>query len=145
MTTAAEFVAAARSYMGVRWQHQGRTRHGIDCLGLPICTTHDLGLSTFDVSGYSTSPDGSLTLGLEEQCIKQPAGTEPAAGMLAEIRFASLPQHVAIIVPYHLGGLALLHSMSHFPRRVAEHRLDDEWRRKIVALYCIPGVDYSCS
>jgi hypothetical protein len=142
MTTVAELIDTARSYTGVRWRHQGRTRSGIDCAGLLIRTAHDLGLSEFDISGYPTSPNGTMTGLLEANCVRQPAGTEPAPGMVAEIRFQREPQHIALVVPYHLGGVALLHAMSHFPRRVAEHRLDDKWRQSIVALYCLPGVDY---
>jgi hypothetical protein len=142
MTTVAELIDTARSYTGVRWRHQGRTRAGLDCLGLVIRTTHDHGLTDFDVKGYSTLPNGSMTALLEEHCIKQPPGTEPVAGMVAEIMFEREPQHIALVVPYHLGGVALLHAMSHFPRRVAEHRLDDQWRKRIVGLYCLPGVDY---
>jgi len=142
MATADQVVAAARSYMGVRWHHQGRSRAGLDCAGLIICVARDLGLTAFDVGGYGTSPDGRMSQILRAQCIAQAPGTEPEPAMVAEIRFEREPQHVALIVPYHLGGVALLHAMSRFPRRVTEHRLDAEWRRKIVALYRLPGVEY---
>lgn len=140
--TASEVVAAARSYTGVRWVHQGRNRAGLDCVGLIIRVAHDLGLSEFDATGYGTSPNGDLGRALREQCIVQSPGTEPAPAMVAEIRFELEPQHVALIVPYHLGGLGLLHALSRFPRRVTEHRLDADWRRRITGLYCLPGVEY---
>lgn len=138
-----QLFAAARSYSGVRWHHQGRSRVGVDCIGMFICVAHDLGLSDADASGYGTTPDGSLSIGLRKHCILQPAGTQPEPGMVAEMRFDREPQHVGLIVPYHLGGLGLLHAMSRYPRKVVEHRLDDVWRSRIVALYKLPGVEYA--
>lgn len=137
-----QVIAAARTYTGVRWHHQGRSRAGIDCLGLLICVAHDLKLTEFDVSGYGLHPNGDLSAGLHEQCIAQPPGTLPSPGLVAEMRFDAEPQHVALIVPYFGGGAGLLHAMSQFPRRVVEHRLDDLWRSRIVGLYALPGVTY---
>jgi len=139
--TVEQLVAAARSYIGVRWHHQGRSRAGLDCAGVIIRAAHDLGLSEFDARGYGTQPDGSMSRLLREHCLLQPSGTEPEPGMVAEMRFELEPQHIGLIVPYRLGGVGLLHAMSLFPRRVTEHRLDDLWRRRIVALYKLPGVE----
>lgn len=37
-------IDVARSYLGVPWRHQGRSReHGIDCVGLPLLVGIDLG------------------------------------------------------------------------------------------------------
>ncbi len=137
-----QVIAAGRAYRGVRWHHQGRSRAGIDCAGVIICTAHDLALSDFDITGYPREPDGSMSALLREHCELQPPGTEPVPGMVAEIRFDAEPQHLGLIVPYHLGGAGLLHAMALHPRKVVEHRLDDVWRRRIVALYKLPGVDY---
>ena len=135
-------IAAARTYLNVRWHHQGRSRAGIDCLGLLICVAHDLGLTEFDVTGYGLHPNGDLTKGLQEQCIALPKGTPFAAGLVAEMRMETDPQHVGLIVPYHAGGFGLLHALSQFPRRVVEHRIDATWRSRILNLYALPGVTY---
>lgn len=142
VVTPEQVIACARSYLGVRWQHQGRSRAGIDCLGLLICVAHDLALTEFDVTGYGVHPNGDLSAGLHAQCIVQPAGTLPAPGLVAEMRFGSEPQHVALVVPYFAGGMGLLHALSQYPRKVVEHRLDDTWRSRIVRLYALPGVSY---
>ena len=140
--TVEQLIATARGYSGVRWHHQGRSRAGLDCAGLVICVAHDLALSDFDVSGYGTSPDGSLSRLMREHCRLMPPGTLPQPGHVAEIRFSFDPQHLGLIVPYHLGGVALLHAMSLHPRRVTEHRLDALWNSRIAALYELPGVEY---
>ncbi len=39
----AAILDVARSYIGVKWRHQGRTReHGIDCVGLPLLVGTEL-------------------------------------------------------------------------------------------------------
>ena len=142
IVTVDQVVAEARTYLGVRWHHQGRTRVGIDCAGVLVNVAHTLKLSSFDTTDYGRYPTGELTQYLREHCIEQPPGTEPAPGLVAEMAFEADPHHVALVVPYFAGGLALLHAVSQFPRKVVEHRLDDLWRRRIVRLYRLPGVTY---
>lgn len=55
--TRSQVLAQARSYMGVRFKHLGRTREeGLDCFGLIIRVAWDLGLSDFTLAGYGRIP-----------------------------------------------------------------------------------------
>jgi len=48
----------ARSYLGVPWRHQGRSREfGVDCMGLPIAVARDIGLTVADFASYGLRPD----------------------------------------------------------------------------------------
>jgi cell wall-associated NlpC family hydrolase len=51
-------VAEARGWLGVPWRHQGRSRSGIDCVGLVVCVAHALDLSDYDSTGYSRRAQG---------------------------------------------------------------------------------------
>ena len=51
-------VAEARTWLGVLWRHQGRTRAGIDCVGLLVCVARALGLSDYDSTGYGRHAQG---------------------------------------------------------------------------------------
>jgi cell wall-associated NlpC family hydrolase len=55
---AAEIVAEARSWLGVPWRHQGRSRSGIDCAGLLVLVARSLGLGDYDVTGYDRRARG---------------------------------------------------------------------------------------
>jgi hypothetical protein len=135
-------VAAARSYLNVRWHHQGRNRAGIDCAGLVICVAHDLGLSDFDTSDYGRLPQGhEMRRLMREHCVELPANNAFAPGLVALMRFDAEEQHLAIVGDYPYGGYSLVHALVQ-ERRVVEHRLDALWRSRTVALYQLPGVVY---
>jgi len=137
-----EVVTVARSYMGVPWHHQGRNRAGMDCAGLIVCVAHDLSLSEFDTRDYGRLPSGDqMRSVLREHCVELPA-TALAPGLVALMRFETDPQHLAIVAPYLYGGFSIVHALVQ-SRRVVEHRLDDLWRSRIVALYQLPGVEYA--
>jgi len=124
--TPADFVAAARSYVGVPFRHQGRTRHGVDCIGLVVCAARDIGLTLADRTDYPRDPNGLLPLEMARQFAPVES---PQAGDILLMRFRGEPQHVAI-----LAGAALIHGYASIGR-VVEHGMDAKWRRRIVAAY----------
>lgn len=56
--TPTSVVEEARKWLGTRWRHQGRNKHGIDCAGLVIKVANDLELSTFDTRNYARGTSG---------------------------------------------------------------------------------------
>jgi cell wall-associated NlpC family hydrolase len=138
MVTGAAIVAAARGWLGTPWVHQGRSKgQGVDCAGLVIGVAHELGLSTFDVTGYSRQPDGSSLQGYCDAHLDQVLVARP--GDVALMRFADEPQHLAIFGDYVHGGLSLVHAYMR-ARAVVEHGLDDLWRSRVLAVYRFKGV-----
>jgi hypothetical protein len=51
-------IAAARSWLGVPWGHQGRTRQGVDCAGLVVLVGRGLGLADYDTTAYGRRLEG---------------------------------------------------------------------------------------
>ncbi len=47
---------AARQYVGVPWRHLGRSREGIDCIGLVLLAARDCGLAADDPAPYAREP-----------------------------------------------------------------------------------------
>lgn len=134
MATRQDIVNAARSYLGVRWRHQGRSREGVDCIGLVIRVAHDLGLSAYDTVAYSRIPDGHYLQDELEHNMQRVLG--PAAiGDVLLMRFAREPQHVGIV-----SSIGIIHSYGAI-RKVVEHRIDKIWSDRIVAAYSFKGID----
>lgn len=129
----AAFVAAARSYIGVRWRHQGRSRKGIDCGGLVSLALADIGRIGRDIVGY-----GRVAYhGYLEACLRDNFGDPglPEAmqiGDVALISYDAAPNHVGIVADYLYGGFSIIHA--HAPsRKVIEHRLDE--RLRVMEIY----------
>lgn len=142
-----DIAAEAMRWIGVPFVHQGRTRAGCDCIGFVVAVGIAVGLVAADIwqrpgalkyAGYGREPDGRLRPALDEHFPAQP---EPQAGSFALMEYRpGRPQHLGILVPYPLGGMALVHALR---RGVCAHRLDERWRSRIVAGYDFPGV--ACS
>jgi cell wall-associated NlpC family hydrolase len=134
MTTRQQIINAARSYLGVRYHHQGRNRAGIDCAGLLVCVARDVGISTEgDQGGYSRTPDGASLKQALDTFGAPVDGFQPGDFLL--MRFDAQPQHIAIVT-----DKGIIHSYLS-ARRVVEHRLSEDWRARIVQAYAFPGVE----
>lgn len=51
-------VTEARGWLGVPWRHQGRSRGGVDCVGLLVAVARALDLPHHDSTAYSRRPEG---------------------------------------------------------------------------------------
>lgn len=132
----AAFIAAARSFMGVKFRHQGRNpKIGLDCAGLPLAAMQLIGRPVTDIRGYGREPyrdglEGALIANLGERVAKE----SMRAGDVVIMRFAGDPRHVGILTDYPDGGLALIHTHDTL-KHVTEHRLDEKRAASIVAVW----------
>lgn len=134
----AAFIAAARSYLGVRWRHQGRDRRGLDCGGLVLVCLRDIGRTPADASkGYGREP---YRRSLETVCalnFGSPLAHEIAmrAGDVAVFHIGrAAPNHVGIVADYVHGGLSLIHAYA-INGEVVEMPLDVDWLDRLKQVY----------
>lgn len=134
MILADDVVAGARTWLGVPYLHQGRSRDGIDCLGLVICLGWELGYleRSFDFRLYGRHPFRAM---LETQVAMRCRPLEAAApGVLAVIQFGRLPAHLAIVT-----GPTIIHACGS-REQVVEHGYRGRWLRMTHSLWALPGV-----
>jgi NlpC/P60 family putative phage cell wall peptidase len=134
MATRSEVVAAAREWIGVPYMHQGRNRFGVDCVGLLIVVARGLGLTSYDVTGYSRVPHAEF---LRTECDRMMGRIpidERQPGDVVLMRFKREPQHLAFVT-----DRGFLHAYGG-SGRVVESAMPPEWVRRIVAAYALPGV-----
>ena len=139
--TRTDVVAEARTWLGVRWVHQHRSREGIDCAGLIICVARDLGFlsSDFDLNGYSRMPDGTLLAVCDEHMNRiDKVSMQP--GDVLVVATEHDPQHMGILGNYRHGGLSLIHAASKVGK-VIETRLMFARNLKFRGAYALRGVD----
>lgn len=128
-------VNEARTWIGVPWVHQGRSRDGVDCAGLVIEVARVTHGNTFDLQNYSAQATDETMRALCDEHMDPVADlADLAPGDVAVIRFAN-QRHMAIVGDYPApGALSLIHANSKVGR-VVEHRMDSVWRRLIMAGY----------
>lgn len=133
MNTAA-FLAAAESYVGTPFHHQGRLPGvGLDCAGLVVCALRAAGVEVQDVAGYGRIPRQGLFLRMVEAHCDRIVFDELQDGDLCMFRFRSEPQHLAI----YRGG-QLIHALSD-AGRVTVHDLDGTWRARLTGCWRVRG------
>jgi len=132
VASAGELITAARAYDKVPFRHQGRSRQGLDCIGLIVCAARDIGIDLPDRHDYARDPaDDSLAHGMDEAMIPL---VRPEPGAVALIRFANSVRHVALITPermIHVWDLV---------GRVVEHGWHPWFQVRTARLYRIPGI-----
>lgn len=135
-----EIIDEARRYViaKTRWRHKGRTRTGLDCIGLLVITGARFGVPIRDVEDYSSMPTGRLMGHLRSHLIPRP-GEAARKGMVAVFHDSSHPCHVGIIGQRH-GRTSLIHA-SLERRSVVEEDFEGRWNQALVELFDFPGVE----
>jgi cell wall-associated NlpC family hydrolase len=140
--TADQFIAQARKHIGTPWQHQGRTDHGVDCIGLIDISFKSAGvdwakfLGVTDKRNYGRSAQPDLLLVVREYCVPIP---QPVDGCLIVMKFPQerFPRHFGI---YANGNI--IHADAR-AGHVVEHGYRGLWQRCQHSLWKIPGVSYA--
>ena len=135
-------VAEARSWMNTPWSHQQRQKGvGVDCAGLIIKPLHTLNLSSFDIRDYERLPNGTMYGICCREMTRIPVSTVRLADALL-MQWDRGPSHLGLVgdYPHGDGQLSIIHASNAF-RKVCEHRLTPDWRRRIVAAFRLPGVE----
>lgn len=141
-----QIVAEARTWVGTPYQDQSSLKGvACDCIGLVLGDLQQLGVIAPDwwqrdgaaYAGYAPAGQrGPITEALRTYLREIPVA-EAQAGDIVHMSFGDSLQHLAILVPYRHGGLAIVHALSTVGR-VVEHRLDAFWRRAIQGAYAAP-------
>jgi len=135
MTYNAELaIEKARSFLNVKWRHRGRSKFGIDCIGLIVISVKAGGIEMNDRVNYGRHPwkDGlrNELIAHFGKCVEG----EYLPGDVALIKWqgAAEASHVGIIANSNY-GLTLIHSFSQ--SSVVEHLIDDVWKSRIIEVY----------
>ncbi len=116
-------VAEARRWIGVRWRHQGRSRAGVDCIGLCLCALEAGAGATFDAPAtYARRPSGRLLQAALAAALDPVQSGSGQAGDIALFSEAGQRVHVGILASKE-GVQTVIHA--HARRRaVVEEPLD---------------------
>lgn len=131
-------VAAARSWLGVRWRHLGRARTGVDCIGLVLLCARECGVHLPDPAPYEREPQGPrLLAGIAQHADRVP---HPAPGDVLLFRMGLYGGHVGIASthPVHRRP-AVIHAYARQGVAVCEQLMTDEYQRALVGAFRLRG------
>lgn len=131
-------VDEARTWIGVPFLHQGRSRSGVDCAGFVVAMLRGAGElppDFRDVRNYARRPNGELLTLVSLHCLRTQKETP---GLLVLIRWPRdhEPSHLAFLT-----GATLIHCYQR-QRAVVEHSYRGVWKRDAHSLWRLPGVAY---
>ncbi len=140
MITVPQLVNEARTWIGVPFRHQGRSRMGVDCIGLVVCVRNAVqpwpsGMN--ELTNYSRVAVDSLLL---DKIVEH--GFEridkPVRGCVVLIRWPKIkhPSHVAL-----LAGDTIIHAYRRVDK-VCEVGYREPWLRLTCGYFKVPGVTY---
>ena len=141
VAAAGAFVAAARSYVGVPWRHLGRSRTGVDCIGLLLLAAREAGWELPDPAPYAREPQGTRLLnGILAHGDRV---SEVMPGDVLLFRMGLYGGHVGIASAHPAWGVpACLHAYA--PRRqVVEQPMDAELRAALLGAFRLPALSVS--
>jgi len=123
----------------VKFLHQGRTRHGADCLGFIGAVLGELGsqvLLEYLPTNYPRAPQSLVLEGLT--ALSREIPLQPGALIAFRWPRDAHPSHAAIYT-----GLNMIHC---FQREggVIEHGYRAAWPKIAVGIWALPEVTYAC-
>lgn len=137
MIDAQQIQAEARRWVGVPYVHQGRTRFGVDCIGLIICVRcaiEEWASGKAETRNYARVPKDALLLQrFEQHCTRI---ERPEAGCVILIKWP------AAKTPAHAGFWCDGNIVHAYQRadRVIETGYRAHWLRDTHSLWRLPGV-----
>ena len=143
--TGLDIAAQAKLYLGTPFHHQGRSKHGLDCIGLLVRVLDDLNIdlqgkpaSTFDTQNYGRQPSAPfLTTPLNQLFEKV---LQPQIGDVLLFAIEKAPRHVAIVTDVTGDVMSFIHAYEPY----GEVRIDDDlgarWRKRLCDIYRLPSL-----
>lgn len=142
MTTPAEIIAEARSWLGTPWVHQHCLKGvAVDCAQLVIAVGKACGQvdPEFSITDYGREPNGTI-LRVCLQHMDRIEQNELKPGDVVAVAMEHQPQHVGIVGDYVHGGLSLIHASNAGRKEVIESRLAFMRGFRFVAAFRFRGV-----
>jgi len=133
-----KLISESRTYLGVPWIHQGRSRKGVDCVGFILLSFAKLNIPIVEIKGYSRHPDGTkLKEVMDNQKSTRPLlpNEEIKPGDVVLFKIRKEPQHVALVTDSSTYDLGIIHSYNGGMKEVIEHDFAEYWKKKIIAVY----------
>ena len=130
-----ELSIKARGWLGVPFRHQGRSRYGVDCLGLLVKLAEELQLTSRENNAFwseDRTDYGHYPNALE--LLSETDSIVPGVVLLLEVDRRAT--HLGIASKYSQGGMGLIHAYAP-ARKVIEEPLSSYWLGRVVSAFSL--------
>lgn len=141
---ASAIVAIARETIGTPYKNQGRVNGlAVDCAGVPVHVAKRIGRQLHSLpAGYQGPPPPAAIKAALDANLERVPREQMQIGDIVWLTVKGQPMHMGVLGDYYLGGFTLIHAQNGSGlHKVVEHRIDDSWSRRIVAVWRFPGVE----
>lgn len=148
-----EWIAELRTYIGTRFQHQGRRKGvGVDCIGLVASAARDLEIDAGKAASfvaYGRAPHDSLFDKLAPEYLEErpynrlqalDKQAKPGDVIFFWIDKSGLPRHVGVYTGKNAEGFdMMIHAYAKQPRAVVEMPIfNGYWQNRILSVWKLP-------
>ena len=122
-----QFIQEARSWLKVKWVDGGRSRNGIDCLGLIVVSARNCGIDVADHPELKSRPGMKSLMEAAKIYCDEISTNQLVKGaiVIMQVRGEKQAKHVGIY-----DGYRIIHCGMRWGK-VVEHRLNSEFSRSI--------------
>lgn len=130
---------AAIEYLDTPFHHQGRTKWGIDCVGLIVCSARDCGIEVEDFTAYRKfAHDNTLEEKLLEYCYQI---DELEDGCIVQYKWKQIGDYTTKHLAIYLGEGLIIHADgSKHVSKVCKARLNFDNAARIAGYWKLRGV-----
>lgn len=129
----------ALSWENVRWRHQGRSRNGIDCVGLVVLTAKGCGLDLYDTTEYPRTTRFDSLVRVFRQHLREKLLRDRLPGDILLFRDGIDSCHSAILSTLY-GQEAIIHAYAK-RRKVVHELLTQDLKKTMTYCFEFPGVN----
>lgn len=135
-----QIIDEARKWLGVRFRHQGRTVHGIDCAGLVAVVGNELGLIDFDYTTYKRQSLPHVFIDTFRGIMKEKSMMDRLPGDVLLTRSMDHTCHSVFFSEMPDGSESMIHAYA-ITRKVVEEPFDGDWLRLTSHCFAFHGLE----
>lgn len=132
---------AALACVGIPWRHQGRTRRGVDCVGLIYLMADEMGVMPEGVTvpAYRRDPNGEVR-GYFDKYLTPLSLTQVNVGSILLHSFRGTPFHASVMLDPATG--TIVHGYARHRRVVVDTFKGTKDGMRLHAVYDFPGIPH---
>lgn len=136
-----EIVRETRGWIGCPYRRRGRSRKGVDCIGLVVVVSYPFEIVHIDQTDYSDYPHPDrLLLQAFDRFLTPVHPDSPFPGTIGVFTASVLPVHTGIFTEVH-GKVHFVHARKDEGMVIEQEYRPQDRHGRLIARYAYPGLE----